>query len=608
MSAQPISIQQFLEGVPVESSPESGAYLVSVRSGVIRRIGYSSLVLSPAERAANGEVTQILGYLTELGDFTVETLALIEEKRAAGWPDYSIHIRIMGTSTVGLGSFVGVSTAASVAEFSGVGGWAGLGSLTGLFVSADAAEFSGIGIAIGLGSLAGISGATSVAEGSGVGIALGIGSLDWVQTASSVSDFAGIGIAAGDGIGAVTGVLATLSVAELLGAGISLGIGALAEVVVGTSVEEISGSGVALGVGSVTGVTTTSSVEEISGSGETIILGIGALTEVSAVTSVAEISGTGVALGVGAGTGVTVASEVAEISGVGEAATTPGIADLTGVTISSSTEAATGVGVAVGIGAATGVTATASVGSVDGVGAAGAPDAPSAPTLATASSSITPSWGAVSGATSYNVYWKAGTAPTATDGSDGATKITGATSGTAVTGLTNGTTYYFCVTAVNASGESALSASDNAVPNVVTAYSYGFEDGLTTGLVGTIVQAQELYSHTGSYCGFAVADAPLGDFMELYNHTVNPTQTTGHSIWVRSGSSEATPSNRTVKIYQGVTLKGTFIVPPDAWTQLSFDLLVESSALSVQVESTYWLVDPDEGYDASLVFDDIEIL
>jgi len=105
---------------------------------------------------------------------------------------------------------------------------------------------------------------------------------------------------------------------------------------------------------------------------------------------------------------------------------------------------------------------------------ASVPAAPSAPTLATASGSITPSWSAVSGATSYNVYWMAGSAPTAKDGSDGATKITGTTSGTAITGLTDGTTYYFCVTAVNAIGESALSASANAVPSVPVSVTDSF--------------------------------------------------------------------------------------------------------------------------------------
>jgi len=458
MSVQPISLQSVLEGAPIEESPESGDYLVSVRSGVIHKIGYSSLTLSPSERAANGEVTQILGYLAESGDFDTPTLALIEEKRTAGWPDYAIHIRIMGTSVGGLGTFVGVSAAASVAEISGVGGLAGLGSLAGIFVSADAAEISGVGVAIGLGSLTGISGAISVAEISGAGIALGTGNLAGVQTASSMSDLGGIGIAAGEGIGSVTGVLATLSVAELLGAGISLGIGALAEVVVGTSVEEISGSG------------------------EVVILGTGELTDVSAGTSVAEISGTGVALGAADLTSVTVSTVVAEISGVGEVVSIPGIASLTGVTTSSSSGTVTGVGVVVGIGAATGVAVTSSVASVGGVGAASAPLAPSGFSVSNSPAQITAVWTDLTGETSYELFYSTNSGLNeATDGLSGyvSTVAYPATPQSAVSGhitgipagsvqhvlngmLTQGTTYYVRVGGRNGTVLGTLAAASSA--------------------------------------------------------------------------------------------------------------------------------------------------
>lgn len=70
------------------------------------------------------------------------------------------------------------------------------------------------------------------------------------------------------------------------------------------------------------------------------------------------------------------------------------------------------------------------------------------------------SWDAVSGATSYNIYWSTTTGVTKTTGA----KITGATSPYIHTGLTNGTTYYYVVTAENSYGESNESSQLSATP------------------------------------------------------------------------------------------------------------------------------------------------
>lgn len=91
-----------------------------------------------------------------------------------------------------------------------------------------------------------------------------------------------------------------------------------------------------------------------------------------------------------------------------------------------------------------------------------APAAPGSLILATANTQITPTWAAVSGATSYNVYYSTASGVTTTNG----TKVANATSGAPITGLTNGTTYYVAATAVNAVGESALSAEVSATPAV----------------------------------------------------------------------------------------------------------------------------------------------
>jgi len=75
-------------------------------------------------------------------------------------------------------------------------------------------------------------------------------------------------------------------------------------------------------------------------------------------------------------------------------------------------------------------------------------------------SQATVSWSAVTGASSYNLYY--GTAAGVTTGTG--TKLASVTSPNVVTGLTNGTPYFFVVTAVNASGESNLSSEKSATP------------------------------------------------------------------------------------------------------------------------------------------------
>jgi hypothetical protein len=105
------------------------------------------------------------------------------------------------------------------------------------------------------------------------------------------------------------------------------------------------------------------------------------------------------------------------------------------------------------------------------VGATPQVSAPAAPTGVSATAGngqVTLSWTAVSGATSYNLYFSTSTGVTKTTG----TKITGAASPYTHTGLTNGTTYYYVVTAVSAGGESAESAQVSATPQAPAPTSY----------------------------------------------------------------------------------------------------------------------------------------
>jgi len=84
------------------------------------------------------------------------------------------------------------------------------------------------------------------------------------------------------------------------------------------------------------------------------------------------------------------------------------------------------------------------------------PTAPAAPNAVIASggtNQVTISWGAVTAASSYNVYYATTSGVTKTNG----TKIANASSPVVQTGLTAGTTYYYIVTAVNSAGEGTAS-------------------------------------------------------------------------------------------------------------------------------------------------------
>jgi hypothetical protein len=73
-------------------------------------------------------------------------------------------------------------------------------------------------------------------------------------------------------------------------------------------------------------------------------------------------------------------------------------------------------------------------------------------------------WNAVTGATSYNVYYSTTAGVSAANG----TLVSNAVSGQPVTGLTNGTSYYFVVTAVNAGGQSIESTTRGPIVPIAT--------------------------------------------------------------------------------------------------------------------------------------------
>ncbi|MGB9080753.1 MAG: fibronectin type III domain-containing protein [Desulfuromonadaceae bacterium] len=89
------------------------------------------------------------------------------------------------------------------------------------------------------------------------------------------------------------------------------------------------------------------------------------------------------------------------------------------------------------------------------------PAAPTGVTAAGGANQVSISWSAVSGATSYNIYYATTSGVTKTSGA----KITNASAPYTQTGLAAGTTYFYIVTAVNSAGESAASAQASAATN-----------------------------------------------------------------------------------------------------------------------------------------------
>jgi len=164
--------------------------------------------------------------------------------------------------------------------------------------------------------------------------------------------------------------------------------------------------------------------------------------------------------------------------------------------------------------------------------------APSAPTLtltATASGSITVSWGAVTGASSYNLYWLAGsTGPTAENGSDGATKVPSVTSPYTLSGLTAGSTYSLKVSAVGSGGESALS-------NVVTA----------------AVAAKQLY--VDQYSGGVTVDSGSGPIAITPNTFVSLAGRSSFTVTIKApGGASGDPSANGAQGGNGGEIVATF--------------------------------------------------
>lgn len=154
------------------------------------------------------------------------------------------------------------------------------------------------------------------------------------------------------------------------------------------------------------------------------------------------------------------------------------------------------------------------------------PAAPSGLTATAGNAQATVSWGPVSGAASYNLYWSTTSGVTKLNG----TKITGATSPYVHLGLTNGNTYYYVVTAVNANGESADSAQASAVPTVTqNAWTSGTAlPSARTATVGGVINGKFYVVGGVPPTGYSVTT------VEMYDPVINTWTTKAPALTSRA--------------------------------------------------------------------------
>ncbi|WLW52539.1 chitinase [Streptomyces sp. YU58] len=191
----------------------------------------------------------------------------------------------------------------------------------------------------------------------------------------------------------------------------------------------------------------------------------------------------------------------------------------------------------------------------DGGGGGGDPEpsvpaAPSGVTVSgTSSSSVSLSWGAVSGATGYTVY---------RDGTR-ATAVTG-TSAT-VTGLAASTSYSFQITATNAAGESPRSTAvtgrtssgggGGTVPrHAVTGYWQNFNNGATVQKLSDVQSAYDIIAvafadatTTPGAVTFTLDSAGLGGYtVDQFKADVRAKQAAGKKVIISVGGEKGTVS------------------------------------------------------------------
>src|SRR3569833_2625121 len=201
-----------------------------------------------------------------------------------------------------------------------------------------------------------------------------------------------------------------------------------------------------------------------------------------------------------------------------------------------------------------------------------APGTPAGLSATAGNSQVSLSWGAVSGATSYNIY------RSTTAGGEGTTAVaTSTTASYTNTGLTNGTACYFKVAAVSASGTSAQSTEVSAKPQAATEAPYG---GTAAAIPGTV--QVENYDTGGEGLAYHDADATNsgGAFRTTEGVDIETCADTGGGYdegwtnggeWAKYTVNVATAGTYTVtfRVADGNATNGTFHIADSSGTNLS---------------------------------------
>ncbi len=181
-----------------------------------------------------------------------------------------------------------------------------------------------------------------------------------------------------------------------------------------------------------------------------------------------------------------------------------------------------------------------------------ADDAPTTPTGLAATpyrpTQINLAWNVVSGATSYDIY-----RGTSTDGlfprvGSEPTVSSGLTTSYSDTGLTASTTYYYKISALNGSGESAASAAVQATTTAVSEIGGYLCTGLNCPVEGIVIVAPSASLAAGTYTSTqsATLSATSANSIHYTTNGTDPTCTSGTTISGSSGTISVA-SSQTVK-------------------------------------------------------------
>ncbi|MCX7143378.1 MAG: fibronectin type III domain-containing protein [Proteobacteria bacterium] len=140
------------------------------------------------------------------------------------------------------------------------------------------------------------------------------------------------------------------------------------------------------------------------------------------------------------------------------------------------------------------------------------PDAPAGVSATGGAKQVSVAWSAVSSATSYNLYWSAASGVTVASG----TKVTGVSSPAVKAGLADNTPYFFIVTAVNSTGESAASAQVTATTSALPLDGVALYNANCSGCHGangkrprTAQQITDAIANVGSMQGISLTQAEI---------------------------------------------------------------------------------------------------